>query len=87
MDKENLSTIGLKLSLELEKLGGQYPVRSDDHDALLYESAIVEEKALDLLVKRDIPKHLRRSIILANKRMLSDNKLIDISQKLHDFYQ
>jgi hypothetical protein len=82
----NLVTVGLQLARELEEESKLYHVKSDDHEVLLWESAIVEERVYAFLEKRELKENLRDSVLTGKWGEHTASICPVLTEKVREFY-
>lgn len=65
MNTDELAALGIMLAEKLEMLAESFHVKSDAHDFLLWEAAIIKAKLEDLLTQCGVASNLQKSILLS----------------------
>lgn len=87
MDKKSLIKIGLDLSKEALELSVKYHSKSDSHEILAYESAILKAKCDFLKMAKSIPVNLEESALLSDWGKQLALELPELAHSINEFYR
>ena len=87
MNSIKLSEFANILAIEVDRLAGDYHVKSDQHEILKWEADILRAKAKDLSEGCGLGEHLRDSALISKWGCNLANEIPEVATKVKEFHQ
>jgi len=85
--KQELAKSGFQLAIDLEEVADSYHIRSDEHEMLLYEAAIVEAKSHYLKEGTPVEPNLETSLFAERGGGMIGVRSPKLMQRINTFHQ